>query len=54
MIAGYCSYPYTCDPKDVLANYKSFQDKFGYCADTMVRGYYPNYAKRLWKEYHGE
>ena len=50
MIAGYCSYPYTCDPKDVLANYKSFQDKFGYCADTMVRGYYPNYAKRLWKE----
>ena len=50
MIAGYCSYPYTCDPKDVLANYKAFQDKFGYCADTMVRGYYPAYASRLWKQ----
>ena len=50
MIAGYCSYPYTCDPKDVLANYKAFQDKFGYCADTMVRGYYPVYASRLWKQ----
>ena len=50
MIAGFCSYPYTCDPQDVLANYKAFQDKFGYCADTMVRGYYPNYASRLWEE----
>lgn len=50
MIAGFCSYPYTCDPKDVLANYKAFQNNFAYCADTMVRGYYPSYAKRIWKE----
>ena len=50
MIAGFCSYPYTCDPKDVIANYKEFQNKFAYCADTMVRGYYPSYAKRIWKE----
>lgn len=50
MIAGFCSYPYTCDPKDVLANYKAFQNSFSYCADTMVRGYYPSYAKRIWQE----
>ena len=50
MIAGFCSYPYTCDPEDVIANYKEFQNKFAYCADTMVRGYYPSYAKRIWKE----
>ena len=50
MIAGFCSYPHTCDPKDVIANYKEFQNKFAYCADTMVRGYYPSYAKRIWKE----
>lgn len=50
MIAGFCSYPYTCDPDDVLANYKAFQDKFGYCADTMIRGTYPSYASRIWKQ----
>ena len=44
------NYPYTCDPEDVLANYKQFQEKFAYCADTMVRGYYPSYAKRIWKQ----
>lgn len=51
MIAGFCSYPYTCDPADVLANYKSFQNLFGYCADTMVRGAYPSYASRIWDEH---
>ena len=50
MIAGFCCYPYTCDPKDVLGSYKLFQEKFAYCADTMVRGYYPAYAKRIWKD----
>lgn len=50
MVAGFCVYPYTCDPKDVLAAYKEFQDKFGYCADTMIRGEYPSYASRIWKE----
>ncbi len=49
MVAGVCCYPYTCDPKDVLKSYEEFQDKFAYCADTMVRGYYPSYAKRMWK-----
>lgn len=50
MIAGFCIYPYTCDPNDVLLAYKTFQEKFGYCADTMVKGQYPSYAKRMWRE----
>ncbi|MFO6299188.1 glycoside hydrolase family 1 protein [Rahnella selenatireducens] len=50
MVAGYCSYAYTCDPEDVIENYKIFQNLFGYCADTMVRGYYPSYAPRIWKD----
>ena len=50
MVAAYLYYPYTCDPKDVLGSYKLFQEKFAYCADTMVRGYYPAYAKRIWKD----
>lgn len=50
MIAGVCSYPLTSDPKDVLNNYKFVQDRFYYCADTMIRGYYPSFAPRIWKE----
>lgn len=50
MIAGVCCYPYTCDPQDVILSYKTFQNTFAYCADTMVRGYYPSYASRIWKE----
>ncbi|MBQ9047214.1 MAG: glycoside hydrolase family 1 protein [Solobacterium sp.] len=50
MIAGLCTYPYTCDPKDVLGAYKFFQEGFCYCADTMVRGYYPSFAQRIWRE----
>ena len=50
MVAGFCCYPMTCDPQDVIASYKEFQNKFAYCADTMVRGYYPSYAVRIWKE----
>lgn len=50
MIAGLCSYSLTSDPEDVMANYKSFQDSFGYFADTMIRGQYPSYALRVWKE----
>jgi len=50
MVAGMFSYPLTCDPKDELANQKAMQDHFYYCADTFVRGGYPSYAKRLWKE----
>ena len=50
MVAGIFTHPYTCDPKDQILNQKSMQDRFYYCADTFIRGYYPSYAKRLWKE----
>ena len=50
MVAGLFSYPYTCDPNDMIANQKQMQDLFYYCADTFVRGRYPSYAQRLWNE----
>ena len=51
MICGNMSYPLTPDPEDAFLRYKSFQDFFCYSADTMIRGEYPSFAKRLWKEY---
>ncbi len=51
MIAGQCSYPYTCDPADALANQQTTQERFFYCADTMVRGAYPSWAPRVWKQH---
>jgi Beta-glucosidase/6-phospho-beta-glucosidase/beta-galactosidase len=52
MIAGICSYPLTSDPEDVMFNYSSFQDKFCYCADTMMRGVYPSFAQKIWQKFH--
>ena len=54
MVAGVCSYPLTSRPDDVLANQKREQDDFFYCADTMARGEYPYFARRLWDEYDAE
>lgn len=50
MVAGVSGYPRTCSPDDVLANQKRSQDLFYYTADTMVRGEYPAFAERIWKE----
>lgn len=50
MIAGMCSYPMTCDPKDVLAAQHKWQVGNYYCGDTMVRGAYPAFAQRIWRE----
>ncbi|MCD7737805.1 MAG: family 1 glycosylhydrolase [Lachnospiraceae bacterium] len=50
MLAGMVSYPWTCDPKDVIKNMTGMQEGFYYCGDIMVRGYYPAFAKRMWKE----
>ncbi len=51
MIAGMVSYPLTCDPEDILANQKKMQNSFYYSGDVMVRGKYPNWAKREWNKY---
>lgn len=50
MTAGLFTHPYTCDPKDQQLSQKVMQDRFYYVSDTFVRGHYPSYAKRLWKE----
>ena len=50
MQAGIFTHALTCDPEDELANQKEMQKNFWYAGDVFVRGYYPSYAKHLWKE----
>lgn len=50
MICGLFTYPLTCDPKDIEKNEEYARNTIYYSSDTMVRGYYPNYAKVLWKQ----
>lgn len=50
MICFITSYPYTCDPADVLACQKQMQMLNWYCSDVQVRGEYPYYAQKLWKD----
>ena len=50
VVCGVCIYPLTCDPLDIMEAYRSFQDEFCYCADTMIRGEYPSFSTRVWKE----
>ncbi len=51
MIGGICQYAATCNPEDLLLVQKARRDMFYYCSDVQVRGYYPSYAKRYWKEH---
>ncbi len=51
MILFATAYPRTCNPKDVLAAQQMMQMTNWYCADVQVRGAYPYYAKRYWKEH---
>lgn len=44
------SYPLTCDPKDVIACQQRNHVKNWFCGDVQVRGYYPNYISRYFKE----
>lgn len=51
MIAYMCSYPLTCNPDDVLlAQQKDNLNNF-LCSDVQVRGAYPGFAKRYFKEH---
>jgi len=43
-------YPYTCNPDDTLETQREVQIKNWYCSDIQVRGCYPNYAERFFKE----
>ncbi len=51
MICGVASYPYTCDPADVLKCEHERQRAVYYCGDVQVFGAYPPFAKRIWDEY---
>ena len=50
MIAGSCSYPYTCNPDDVLSAQMQMYLGNYYCGDVQVRGEYLPFAKRFLKE----
>ena len=49
LACGPSIYPDTCHPKDILAAMEKIQENF-YCSDVMIRGYYPDFAKRIWKD----
>lgn len=50
MIAYMTLYPHTCNPKDIiLAQQKDNLSNF-LCSDVQVRGAYPGFAKRFFKE----
>lgn len=50
MVCDDLSYPATCKPEDVLANYRRNQMEF-YFTDVMLRGEYPVYAYRFFDEH---
>ena len=50
MILFATMYPLTCDPKDVLACQEMNHVKNWFCGDVQVRGEYPGYMKRYFKE----
>ncbi|MCC8023880.1 MAG: family 1 glycosylhydrolase [Clostridium sp.] len=51
MICFLTSYPFTCNPADVLANQQHMQMINWFCSDVQVRGSYPGYAKRYFSEH---
>jgi 6-phospho-beta-glucosidase len=44
------SYPYTCNPDDVIETQKQMQITNWLTADVQVRGYYPYFAERFFEE----
>lgn len=50
MIAFLPDYPYTCNPDDVLAAQSHMRMVNWFCSDVQVRGSYPSYSRRFFKE----
>ncbi len=50
MIAWFCPYPATCNPEEVLMAYQQQQYECLFFTDVMMRGYYPSYMKKYFKE----
>jgi 6-phospho-beta-glucosidase len=43
------AYPYSCNPKDILEAQKVNKEMNYYCGDVQVKGRYPYYAERVWR-----
>lgn len=50
MLASHVTYPFSCDPEDVLNAQNKMQEAFYYFSDIMLRGKYPSFSNRVWKE----
>ena len=50
MICHITVYPLTCNPADLLQTQYEDNLKNNLCGDVMIRGEYPSYAKKLWKD----
>lgn len=50
MIAGSMTYPFTCNPLDVKEAQNKMNMSNWFCGDVQVRGHYPYYAKRFFKD----
>ncbi len=50
MIAGICQYPLTCRPEDMILIQQERRNGFYYCGDIQVKGEYPRYSERFFKE----
>ncbi|WP_326512882.1 6-phospho-beta-glucosidase [Clostridium intestinale] len=50
MIAYMTLYPFTCNPDDILLAQEKDQLQNMLCGDVQVRGYYPGFAKKFFKE----
>ena len=51
MICFITSYPFTCDPADILACQQQMQMMNWFCSDVQVRGEYPFYTKRYFADH---
>lgn len=51
MTAFLAAYPGTCNPTDILTAQRFMQDDNWYCNDVQIKGEYPYFAERLWKEH---
>lgn len=50
MIAMMPVYPLTCSPQDMLLYQKNWREMQYYCGDVQVRGNYPYFAEKFWKD----
>lgn len=50
MIASMTNYPYSPNPKDIILCQQRMNENVYYCGDVQIKGEYPYFAKKIWKE----